>query len=324
MSSASGRLSIVLVHGRDFKPADAVLHELWLEAIRAGLSRDRPDVLGVLATATVAMAYFGDANARVRQGTARPYDEVTDIADRRNALSQLAALESRRFRRNAYERLPGKTPLKEFLADVGAPVAAALHLTDWMARRVVPELAQYWRAGSDYRAEVDRRVVEAIAAPLRRRDRLIVISHCIGSIAAYNAFWALSRGGYAGGSLAQAKVDTWITLGSPLGDNSVRHRLLGGDSPLAERYPNCLLNWFNFAAEDDFTCHDETVANDFHEMLDQHLISRILDQRIYNLTVRFGRSNPHSSIGYLLHPRVAKVIADALGGGLGPPDSIGD
>jgi hypothetical protein len=323
-SAASRRLSIVLIHGRDFKPAEASLRELWLDAIRAGLGRDRPDHLGVLAMAAVSLAYFGDATARVLQAVGRPYDEVVDMADRRNALKQLTALEARRFRRNAYERLPGKTPLKEFLADVGAPVAAVLHLTDWMARRVVPELAQYWVADSAYRTDVDRRVVEAIAAPLRRGDRLVVISHCIGSIAAYNAFWLLSRGGYNDGRLQSAKVDCWITLGSPLGDHTVKQRLLGAAQPRAERYPNCLLNWFNFAAEDDYTCHDETVGNDFRAMLQEHLISRIVDQRIYNLAVRYGRSNPHNAVGYLIHPRVIKVIADAIGGGSNLSDSIGD
>ncbi|MDH3641961.1 MAG: hypothetical protein OES38_07680, partial [Gammaproteobacteria bacterium] len=66
------------------------------------------------------------------------------------------------------------------------------------------------------------------------------------------------------------------------------------------------------AAEDDFTCHDETMANDFKAMLEHHLISRIKDYRIYNLAVRYGRSNPHNSIGYLIHPRVSRLVADWL------------
>jgi hypothetical protein len=315
---------VVLIHGRGLKPAAAALEALWIDAISRGLDRDRPDQLATFATADVALAHYGDAIARVLAPAGRNYDEVVDIADRRNALDKLAALDAKRFRRNAYERLPGKTPLKEFLADLGAPVAAALRLSDWIARRVVPELAAYWIDDSDFRSAVDRCVVDTLATAMRRGDRLIVISHCIGSVAAYNAFWRLSRGGYDDGRLQSAKVDTWITLGSPLGDDTVKRRLLGADAPRDRRYPSCVLNWFNFAAEDDYTCHDETVANDFRAMLDQHLISRIIDQHIYNLSVRFGRSNPHSAVGYLLHPRVIKTIAEALGGRPGPSDSIGD
>jgi hypothetical protein len=315
---------VVLIHGRGFKPRAPALEALWIDAIRRGLDRDRPDQLAAFSAAEIALAHYGDATARLLQAAGQSYDETVDIADRRNALDTLAALDAKRFRRNAYERVPGKTPLKEFLADVGAPVAAALRLSDWMARRVVPELAAYWVADSAYRAAIDGCVVDALAAAMRRGDRLIVISHCIGSIAAYNAFWLLSRGGYDDGRLQSAKVDTWITLGSPLGDDTVKRRLLGADAPRDRRYPSCVLNWFNFAAEDDYTCHDETVANDFRAMLEQHLISRIVDQHLYNLSVRFGRSNPHSAVGYLLHPRVIKTIAETLGGRLGPPDSIGD
>jgi hypothetical protein len=41
-------------------------------------------------------------------------------------------------------------------------------------------------------------------------------------------------------------------------------------------------------------------------------ISTIRDYRIYNLAVRYGKSNPHSSVGYLIHPRVAQIIASWL------------
>jgi len=44
--------------------------------------------------------------------------------------------------------------------------------------------------------------------------------------------------------------------------------------------------------------------------LDQRLVSAVNDYRIYNLAVRYGRSNPHSSVGYYIHPRVAKIIVD--------------
>ena len=102
--------------------------------------------------------------------------------------------------------------------------------------------------------------------------------------------WALSRGGHGDGRYTNAKIDTLITLGSPLADESVKRKLLGIDAPPSQRYPGNILNWHNFAAEDDFTCHDETMANDYKTMLEQRVISRIVDQRIYNLTVRYGRS----------------------------------
>jgi hypothetical protein len=305
-------LTIVLIHGRDFKPDKDVLLELWLDAIRCGLRRDHPEVLPAFDAATKVLAYYGDATAALLRAAGKVYDEPLDIADRRNALVALAATEQRKFKRSQYERLPGKTPFREFLVDIGAPLVSSIGLTNWIVAHVIPELAEYWRDGSAYRTAADRCVVAPLVGAIERGDRLLVISHCIGSIAAFNALWMLSRGGHADGRYTDVKIDTLITLGSPLADESVKRKLLGADGPRLQRYPGNILNWYNFAAEDDFTCHDETVANDYKAMLEQRAISRIVDQRIYNLTVRYGRSNPHSAIGYLVHPRVANVIAEAL------------
>jgi hypothetical protein len=49
-------------------------------------------------------------------------------------------------------------------------------------------------------------------------------------------------------------------------------------------------------------------------MLNLRLVSSIRDYHIYNLAVRYCKSNPHSSLGYLIHPRVAKIVADWLRG----------
>jgi hypothetical protein len=47
-------------------------------------------------------------------------------------------------------------------------------------------------------------------------------------------------------------------------------------------------------------------------MLKQRLVSSIRDYKIYNLSVRYGKSNPHSSLGYFIHPRVSKIIVEWL------------
>jgi hypothetical protein len=47
-------------------------------------------------------------------------------------------------------------------------------------------------------------------------------------------------------------------------------------------------------------------------MMDQRLVSTVHDYRIYNLAVRYGKSNPHSSVGYYIHPRVTKIVVDWL------------
>jgi hypothetical protein len=72
------------------------------------------------------------------------------------------------------------------------------------------------------------------------------------------------------------------------------------------------VSWHNVSAEDDYCCHDNTLANDFKAMLKDKMVSCIRDYQIYNLAVRYGKSNPHSSVGYYIHPRVAQLIVDWL------------
>ncbi|HUO82056.1 MAG TPA: hypothetical protein VM616_04270 [Gammaproteobacteria bacterium] len=303
---------LLLVHGHHFKPAADTLAALWLEAIRWGLLRDAPAALDRFERVEHRLAWFGDCTNRLLRDSGRDYDEALDVADRCNALSALKQLDqARKFRRARYEKLPGKTSLKEFLADAGAPLLRALRLSEHVASSVLPEFAAYWRAGDGYRAEVQERIAEPLLAALDRGDDVMVLSHCLGSVIVYDVLWQLSRGAAAGDAPAP-KVNVWVTFGSPLGDESVKSRLNGADRSGAERYPANVLNWYNVSAEDDYLAHDEALANDYAAMLEHRLISRIQDISIYNLCVRYGRSNPHSASGYLIHPRITRLITDWL------------
>ena len=44
----------------------------------------------------------------------------------------------------------------------------------------------------------------------------------------------------------------------------------------------------------------------------QRQVSAVHDYRIFNLAVRYGKSNPHSSVGYFIHPRTSKLVTDWL------------
>jgi hypothetical protein len=66
------------------------------------------------------------------------------------------------------------------------------------------------------------------------------------------------------------------------------------------------------AAVGDYISHDRTVRDDYRAMLEHGLIESIEDRRIYNLAVRYGKSNPHHGVGYLIHPTVIALIGDWL------------
>jgi len=138
------------------------------------------------------------------------------------------------------------------------------------------------------------------------------VTHGTGSIVAYDALWQLSHEpGYCEACNA-LKLDLWVTLGAPLGDGMVRKQLLGARERGRMHYPTNVLAWHNVSAEDDYMSHDNTVADDFKAMLSQRQISSIRDYRVYNMAIRYGKSNPHNVLGYLIHPRVTKIVADWL------------
>jgi hypothetical protein len=271
--------------------------EGWKKALSHGLDRDHHQSLeGV----NVLPVYYGEETARLDPHRDK-YDAVLDRADRHHALDTLLALRAKDFKRARYEAVPGQSPLKEFLTDLGVPLTRALGLANKRLERFYPELTAYWKdetLASDLRARLSIPLIQS----LNRGDHIMVVSHCIGTVLAYDAFWDTSQ---QINDPAQ-RVHTWVTLGSPLADDDVRRRLNGQPAG----FPNLLINWFNLAAEDDPVCHDETVANDFKAMLKERHISRIQDYHVYNLSERYGRSDPHDALGYLCHPRMSGILQD--------------
>ncbi len=196
------------------------------------------------------------------------------------------------------------------MADVAAPMLGALGLARWLIGRVSRDFAEYLSDDSDYARNVRERVRDKLCELFDRGDRVMLVSHGMGCVVAYEALWELSHLPEYQRDYGTAKVDMWVTLGAPLGDRFIRKRLLGARDAASTPFPTNVITWSNVAAEDDYTCHDNTLADDFKKMMDQRLVSAVHDYRIYNLAVRYGKSNPHSSVGYYIHPRVAKIVVD--------------
>ncbi|MBT8132162.1 MAG: hypothetical protein KJO35_07825 [Gammaproteobacteria bacterium] len=307
MTVVNNKKTIVYVHGHHLKPAEQDLISIWNDALRWGLNRDYPDKSIGFESIQRKMAYFGDLTNEFLDGAAGTYDEPLDVGDRLHALTELKQFNKRKkFNRAAYQRLPGKTALKEMLADVGSPLLGTIGLEKPAIAKLLPELSEYWSTESEYRNSVFQRVNSVISNALASSDEVMIIAHCMGAVISYDALWHLSQ------LDPQKKISVFVTMGCPLGNRTVQKHLAGADGSDADRYPGNVLAWRNLSAEDDYICHDKTIADDFRSMLKHRLISSIKDFRIYNMAVRYGKSNPHSSVGYLAHPRLAKMVADWL------------
>lgn len=301
-----------MVHGRDFKPPAESLSNICAAALRAGVERDYSEHLHSYDEVAVNLAYFGDLTNELLIAKKHDYDHKIDIGDRNNALSGLRNIEARkRFGIRQYDCLPGKTAVPEFFANFIAPLCGVLGLTKPLVSRFSPDFAEYLAADSNYAEKVRGRVRAELCKLFDRGDRIMLVTHGTGCVIAYDVLWQLSHDERFAAKYGDSKVDTWVTLGAPLGDNYIRKHLMGADGEPVS-YPKNVVTWHNVSAEDDYTCHDNTLADDFKSMLEQRAVSAVQDYCVYNLAVRFGKSNPHSSVGYLIHPRMSKIIFDWL------------
>lgn len=310
--AVAGR-TLLFVHGRDFKPAPDVFMELSMEALRVGVERDYPDFADEFAALDKRIAYYGDITDNFLSSQGLRYDEALDIGDRRNALIKLRTFERRKqFGVARYDRLPGKNAIPEFAADVFAPLLARLGLSRSLINKVGIDLAEYWNRDSDFGERIRERVRSALRLALEYSDQVMLISHGTGCIVTYDVLWQLSHEPEYADRIRGRKVESWVTIGAPLGDSMVKKRLMGAKRKGLERFPSNVVSWHNLSAEDDFVSHDNTVGDDFRKMLRQREVSSIRDYRIYNMTIRYGKSNPHSSLGYLVHPRTSQIIIEWL------------
>jgi hypothetical protein len=304
--------SVLLIHGRDFKPAAATYLELAVTAMRAGLERDFPNCVACFDQMSIDLAWYGDLNAEVLQRKGKYYDESLDVGDRRNALQALREITPRkRFGIRVYDKLPGKSALPEFFMDVSAPLLGAVGFRMPVLGKIAKDFAAYLN-DLEFAEEARRRLREKLCVLMDRGDKIMLVTHGTGSVIAYDVLWELSNDTETYKEYGECKVDQWVTLGSPLGDRTVQKRLLGAKERDENRFPSNVISWHNLAAEDDYSCHDTTLADDFKKMMVQRRVSAVHDYRIFNLAVRYGKSNPHSSIGYYIHPRLAKILSDWL------------
>jgi hypothetical protein len=312
MTSAAKR-SLLLVHGRDFKPQRDTWLELSLAALQKGIERDYPDDVSMFDSLDVHDAWYGDLSNELLLGLGKEYDEQLDVGDRRNALLALSEIAVRKkFSIRQYDCLPGKSAVPEFVVALAAPVLGAFGMTMPLVGCISRDFAAYLRGDSDYGQKIRARVREKLCEMLNSDSEVMLMTHGTGSAIAYDVLWQLSHDREFKQEFDGKKVAMWVTLGSPLGDANIRKRLRGAKEKQAARFPHNVITWHNVSAEDDYTCHDNTLADDFKKMLSHRVVSAVHDHQIYNLAVRYGRSNPHSSLGYYIHPRVSKIVRDWL------------
>ncbi len=71
MSETQKRRTLVLVHGRGFKPAADVHLEICRAALATGITRDYPEQRELFDSSRVDLAWYGDLNAELLTSAGR-------------------------------------------------------------------------------------------------------------------------------------------------------------------------------------------------------------------------------------------------------------
>jgi len=165
---------------------------------------------------------------------------------------------------------------------------------------------RYFRNENGVATEIRSMVADSLRTAQNAGARILLLTHSLGSVIAYDVLWEFShRAGI------DIKVDTFVTVGSPLGMNFVRHRLLSARERGHCRYPDNIRSWQNLSAVGEMTALDRVFADDYHEMLELGLVDEIND-RLDLLTYFRGPEglNVHKCYGYMVTRELGEVVAE--------------
>lgn len=181
-------------------------------------------------------------------------------------------------------------------------------ITDRIVHRYFRDLEIYYSTDCVNQKEAPCPAKEVIRRQLmaalrrHRRDRILLLAHSMGSIIAYDVLTHPEL---------DVNVDTFITLGSPLGLPIIISKIRSEQiarriEDTTVRTPETVLrHWYNFSDLDDRVAIDYTLCDDFAP---NSRGVRAQDFIVYNAYYKNGKRNPHKSYGYLRTPELAEKI----------------
>ena len=180
-------------------------------------------------------------------------------------------------------------------------------ITDRIIRRYFEDLDAYYTKTIRDKEKNERPVKDLIREELarmlrrHRHKKILLIAHSMGSIIAYDV---LSQG------IPDIKVDTLVTIGSPLGIPIVIRKIHAErhdrSLEIKPQTPECITRaWYNFSDLDDKVVLDYTLADDYRK---NSKGIQAVDYVVFNDYEIDGERNPHKSYGYLRTPEISDVL----------------
>ena len=139
-----------------------------------------------------------------------------------------------------------------------------------------------------------------------KNEDIMLISHSMGSIIAFDVMTFLAP---------HIKINTFITIGSPLGLPIVIHKIASEQNKRHAEVnhmitPPCITKkWFNFSDILDKVAFNYKLSGNFSE--NEHGV-KVTDFLVVNNYEMNGIHNPHKSYGYLRTPEFSKILNDFI------------
>jgi len=173
------------------------------------------------------------------------------------------------------------------------------------------ELELYFNGDSDFDSSFNFQTKEKIISRLNSvlakhaKDEIMLIAHSMGSIIAFDVLSFINQ---------NAKIDTLVTIGAPLGAPFVISRIAAHSKStygkIRLQTPESVQKkWLNFSDIRDNIAVDYKLGDDFDP---NSKGVKCIDKLITNTYVMNGVANPHKSYGYLRTPEFIDALAEFI------------
>ena len=317
---------IIMVHGLASKPPPEFTHYLWrkilTENIRVG-HRQLADNLDAHA-GVFESAYWANIV---------PHHIPDDASYCKKLLVQVdKVIDERREIKDGFH-VSMKEKVDGFFKDRGLDLvkllAGALTIKDEV-------MTDFFRETELY--EQDQYIADKMRAPLENALRRawdegrepIVVAHSMGTFISYDVLWRFSHRKTDGFKKYNNKrVKMFVTLGSPLGDSTVRGLMFARHhrDHRQRQFPTNIDFWHNYACLGDVISHQKIFSDIFYQPMRELKLFpagkkfRSIDyvdlHNPFEVVTHSGnrnkeKRNPHKSFGYLAQPRLGSWITDYL------------
>jgi hypothetical protein len=171
------------------------------------------------------------------------------------------------------------------------------------------EMEVYFNGDSDFQSDFNYQVKQEIIRRLsetlkkHKNDKVMLIAHSMGCIIAFDVLSFVAQ---------HAKVNTFVTMGAPLGAPFVMSRIAAHSKStygqIKLQTPEAVQKyWYNFSDIRDKIALDYKLSDDFAP---NSKGVKVVDKLVTNNYVMNGIANPHKSFGYLRAPEFINVLVN--------------